>query len=61
MQGAGPIPRTGRPLAEGGSYLVLVSVPEALDVNVQPLLTMDDQKNIQKLHQGVQRHKKMHQ
>jgi hypothetical protein len=39
----------------------LASVPEALDVNFQPLLTMDYQKNIQKLHQGDQRQIKMHQ
>jgi len=29
----------------------LASVPEALDANAQPLLTMHDQKNLQKRHQ----------
>jgi hypothetical protein len=37
----------------------LASVPEALDANAQPLLTMDDQKNLQKRHQEDQRQIKM--
>ncbi len=44
---------------EGGRCLALASVPEALDANAQPLLTMDDQKNLQKRHQEDQRQIKM--
>ena len=49
-----------RPLAEGGgSYLALASVPEEFYANAQPLLSMDDQKNLQKRHQEDQRQIKM--
>jgi hypothetical protein len=37
----------------------LASVPEAVDANAQPLLSMDDQKNLQKRHQEDQRQIKM--
>jgi len=37
----------------------LASVPEALDAHAQPLLTKDDQKNLQKRHQEDQRQIKM--
>jgi hypothetical protein len=46
-------------LASGGRYLALANVPEALDANAQPPLTMDDQKNLQKRHQEDQRQIKM--
>ncbi len=52
---AGPVPRAGGPLAPGRPYLALASVPEALDANAQPLLTMSDQKDLQKRHQEDQR------
>jgi hypothetical protein len=43
-------------LASGCPYLGLrPSVPEALDANAQPLLTMSDQKDLQKRHQEDQR------
>ena len=43
-------------MASGCPYLGLrPSVPEALDANAQPLLTMSDQKDLQKRHQEDQR------
>jgi len=43
-------------LASGCPYLGhRPSVPEALDANAQPLLTMSDQKDLQKRHQEDQK------
>ena len=53
---AGPIPGAGEPLAAGGPYLGhRPSVPEALDANAKPVLTMAEQKELEKLRAQDQR------
>ena len=53
MQGTRLICRTGRPLAPNSAYLALASVPEALDANA--VLTMAEQRDLEKRHQQDQK------
>ena len=49
LQGAGPVPGTGRPLAADGPYRgQRPSVPEALDANANAVLTMAEQRDLEK-------------
>ena len=53
---AGSVPGTGEPLAAGSPYLGhRPSVPEALDANAKPVLTMVEQKELEKLRAQEQR------
>jgi len=42
-------------LAAGSPYLALASVPEALDANAKPVLTMAEQKELERLRAQDQR------
>ena len=55
LETAGIICRTGRPLASNSAYLALASVPEALDANANAVLTMAEQRDLEKRHQQDQR------
>ena len=53
---ARPVPGAGEPLAAGGPYLGhRPSVPEVLDANAKPVLTMAEQKELAKLRAQDQR------
>ena len=47
--------RTGRPLTPNSAYLALASVPEALDASANAVLTMAEQKELEKLRAQDQR------
>ena len=56
LQGTGPISRTGRLLAADGPYRgQRPSVPEALDANANAVLTMAEQRDLEKRHQQDQK------
>ena len=56
LPGTGPVPGTGRPLAADGPYRgQRPSVPEALDANANAVLTMAEQRDLEKRHQQDQK------